>query len=209
MAKLLACVAAIICLLPVPADSFNWDQIMSKTRPALLHVRSPEGSSCTGFVVGSKGDYVITANHCLGSSAIMRVDGIEVNVLIKSLTQDLALLRNDRLSHDRLKLSVNTQLTDLVLAGGYAHGWAVPIFIEDIVVELDATIPHVGAGFIIVRGANRHEAVHGGMSGGPVINIKGEIVGIVQVGSSEDRQMGMRPSAAIMDFVRTYEDAKK
>lgn len=139
--------------------------------------------TCTGFVV--RPHVVLTAKHCLGTA--MALDGnTKVGVLrMSDDSVDLALLSTEStkpaLEFDPLPLHRGQEITGF----GYGFGFTRILWTTGKVMLVDYAPPaepgtdgepveQMTPGIWIDHG------YHGGMSGGPVVNADGEVVGIVQ-----------------------------
>lgn len=131
------------------------------------------GTSCTGFMIKPK--FVLTANHCLQSNSLS-FDGFPGRLIKNDEYLDLALVNVS----EELKPSLTLRDEEVVegegLTGiGYGYGWEIPLVIaEKVVIPNYAVDPGSPTGIIVQGG------YIGGMSGGPVIDKDGQVVGIIQ-----------------------------
>ncbi len=150
--------------------------------------------TCTGEVIAI--GKVLTAAHCIGTN--MKSDGDLVEVVVKAdQTLDLAVLSVN--THQRPSLHLRKEPVvrfEELTAIGYAYGYAklsalyeVAFLLHDFPWSVDNSIPPG----IIVQGG-----YIGGMSGGPVVDVKGLQVSIVQRG---DETVGYGVDA---DTIRTF-----
>ncbi len=127
---------------------------------------------CSGEVIAP--NRVLTAAHCVGDA--MLADGVPVlHVLGTDKFYDLALLDVPTAKPALVLRDGDAVVNEPLLAMGYAWGYNVitTLQVHPILVNI---IPYKGgAPGILVQGA-----YIGGMSGGPVIDRYGEMVGIVQ-----------------------------
>lgn len=134
--------------------------------------------ACTGWAISAR--MYVTADHCTPGKAEWdyRIDGHKAFVLKADGVTDLALVMTDI---DKPLLSLReAPLTvgEGVRAFGYAYGFLEPIVLSLQTQILDYTLEKgIYPGTIFTPG------VIGGMSGGPIVDAQGRIVGIVQRGS--------------------------
>ncbi len=140
-----------------------------------ITVQKEEGQGvCTGFVIAPQ--RVLTAGHCAGNQ--IQVDGVEATALKVDEASDLLLLKSNT---KKTPLEFNDVIVwrfEPLTALGYGLGWKSLVVLHVSVVVV-TQVPAEGfpAGIIV-----QTEYVHG-MSGGPVVDEGGKIVGIVQAGS--------------------------
>lgn len=127
---------------------------------------------CTGFVI--QPDVVLTAKHCVGPD--LMADGYQTKLLQDDAYYDLALISVPKLSKPALTFRATPVITGEELFGiGYGNGWRFPIAMRVRVVHPNV-VPHIGSpSGIISQGG-----FVSGMSGGPQVDLDGNVVGIVQ-----------------------------
>lgn len=132
--------------------------------------------SCSGFQIAPK--RIMTAAHCIGDD--MKADGMPIKVLNKNEYFDLALLEGGSnrpvLAFKEKQVEPNEQL----LAFGYGFGWNKLTIMHERVFLTNYHVVEDGAAGFIVQGG-----YIGGMSGGPVTDLDGKVVGVVQRGNSQ------------------------
>jgi S1-C subfamily serine protease len=134
------------------------------------------GHFCTGFMVDAARGLILTAEHCVSKdNQGVFVDGLEAEVIKKN--HDLAVIKVEPFSRPALDIETSSEIGDPVTAIGYGYG---DLF------RLKRSI----AGTEIADGKRKSDlecdlfALDGpvapGMSGGPIINAKGKVIGITQ-----------------------------
>ena len=165
-------------------------QSIQKTEASTVYIEAVEQEGvgrCTGFVV--QAHLVMTANHCVAD--VMSVDGIAVHPVKVDAVNDLALLYS---STDKAPLHFRDSPVvrfEMVFSIGHAYGWKMLTVLDNRVIMVDGTLETDGVpnGIIVSPG------YIGGMSGGPVVDSHGLVVGIVQRGSA---QVGYGVSVAVI-----------
>lgn len=159
---------------------------LKRTLRSLVAVTHPAEDDktyiCTGAVIDSARGWILTAAHCLG-------DDLEVNDIpaqVVTTDGELAIVKVPVLLGPPIKIAKDVDLLDEVEAIGYGLGHLTVLDrrISAIInneVELDGTaVP--------------------GMSGGPIVNADGELVGIMQRGDGVSFISGP-------DYVRNFVQA--
>lgn len=142
------------------------------------------GYACTGFQI--QPTQILTANHCVHED--MRADGHTPKVLRTDGYYDLALLEVKESKRPLLSLrDYPLDRGEKLVAIGYANGFPLLTQLDVKVLQIAFTpnfdkIPpgiYVSPGYI------------GGMSGGPVIDAYGQVVGMVQRGMEDNQGYGV------------------
>jgi hypothetical protein len=136
--------------------------------------------SCTGFQIAP--DRIMTAAHCVGDE--MTADGIPVSVIAADKYFDLALLKGKKTPMlFRKAIEFRERPVDRfehLTAFGYGFGWNKMSILDEKVFLTNYHVATDGAIGFIVQGG-----YIGGMSGGPVTDESGFVVGVVQRGNSQ------------------------
>jgi S1-C subfamily serine protease len=185
MSRLLAVCALVFALWFPHAEAADWSNVVKilarSTVPLTCSGHNKAG--CTAFSINSAG-YYMTAYHCLGSFEGTGPDGLAMpeeptldgkalNVVFANEELDIAIVRAEK---GRPALRYRTEpleVGDEVAGYGYGYGFAVPIFRSAIV----STFVRDDKGIIWTFLDN---SLVKGMSGGPIVDRQGRIVGINQ-----------------------------
>jgi S1-C subfamily serine protease len=169
---------ALLVFLPALAEAQDWALAAAKVAQASVYLESPD-SGCTGFVIDSERDLILTAAHCLHDD--LYADSLPVEVVFKDIRRDLMVLYVEGIGDDReaLKLAAaNPKLGEEVASHGFGYALEHPMFRIAHVSMEEARIEGMGP-FIAIDAA-----FVGGQSGGAVVNPLGEVVMIVQRASN-------------------------
>lgn len=162
----------------------NFASERSKTlEKAVVFVESADGK-CSGWVINTQAeknqDFVATAAHCDGKE--LTIDGQPAKVKAKFLHEDLLVLEVDDTGKPALKLALkNPDVEDSVTSIGFGYALEKPLFRQ-------AHVSQVGLRLNDAEFPSEYIAIDapfvGGQSGGPVVDGNGNVVMIVQFGSS-------------------------
>jgi S1-C subfamily serine protease len=181
----------------------DWSKVADELAKSVVYIDNAEGS-CSGFVINADArrgdkddkatkatDFVLTAAHCDGAK--LYADHVPANVIYKDDKKDLMVLEVENLDRPALKLAAsNPKIGDSVASFGYGFGLERAMFRTATISDDKFYIPEDGIGgpFIVTDAA-----FVGGQSGGPVANLNGEVVLIVQRGG---QGVGIGVGAEIM-----------
>ena len=163
---------------PTYAQTSTWAGIVERVEKATVQL----AANCTGFVINREKHYVLTANHC-GSDDINKavlVDGKPSKIVHIDIHKDFLVLEVPDLDRPALQRADNDpQIGDEVGSYGYGGGYERPMLRIARVSQNRAIVPDAGPGEWVMLDT----AFVGGMSGGAVVNLKGDVVMIVQMAS--------------------------
>ena len=197
----------------------DWSAVVRKVHAATVHITFPMqalnpftgeiinlDASCSGFVINKAKGYVMTAHHCLNNGTTDELKIVDAPagpmwLVFADESIDLAIISVPKIKGwDALKPSQTAiRQGQEIGAFGYANGWHRPIFRAGYVAStsLDLGFPDFPGQWAVFDGV-----FVGGMSGGPIFNVKGEVVGVVQIGTEE---LGMwRPFSVIYKASKAY-----
>src|SRR6185312_12193223 len=183
-----------------PAGRFA--KVASATAGAVVTIESKsdqEGMQGSGVVIDGRG-YIVTNNHVISEVAInpskykMTVvfnDGKEVpaNLVGRDPKTDLAVIKVDNvdnLSVAKLGDSEKLQVGEQVIAAGAPLGLRSTVT-QGIISALHRPVPLSGDGSdtdTVIDGVQTDAAINHGNSGGPLINMNSDVIGINTAGKS-------------------------
>lgn len=184
--SLFALVLSLLCLSPVLRAVDPWPGVVKHVASALVSVENAEGS-CSGSVIDTARHYVLTAAHCDGAE--LYADRVVAHVLAKDTHEDLLVLKVEDLDPARTALTLatkNPEIQQPVLACGFGYALERPFYRSARIMDNKIVVPGLTQTYI-----GTDATFIGGMSGGPVVNDRGEIVAIVQRGDNASMGIGV------------------
>jgi S1-C subfamily serine protease len=215
--------APIVAAEPVSVATGSIGDIVEAARPSVVSVRQevtqsgPSGPSQgqaagTGFVLSANG-YIVTNNHVIAegdSPVITFADGTSEPAVIVAgdPSRDLAVLRVDRTDLVPLAIgdSDELRLGDELIAVGYALDLnGEPSVTAGILSATNRTITEPN-GAQLVNLLQTDTAINPGNSGGPLLNGRGEVVGINTAIAGQAQNIGfaiaITPVTHVIDALR-------
>ena len=177
---------SVLAFEPVMAQDI-WQPVAAQVEKAIVTI-GQDDTHCTGFIINDHvkkedepdQDYVMTADHCDADKLL--ADNAPAKVVYKDAKKDLLVVAVEDTGRPALRLAKeDPKIGDEVASYGYGFALERPMFRVTHIADDKTYIPEGGIGgpFIVT------DAVFvGGQSGGPVVNIRGEVVMIVQRGGS-------------------------
>lgn len=154
----------------------TFTKMVDKVSSSVIRITGVEEEghfTCTGFVIAA--NRVLTAGHCAGAE--MNADGQAATILKVDEMNDLMLLQVSTAKHAlQLRTSPLVRFEE-VTSIGYGFGWTQLTVLHNDVM-LVTHIPAMG----IAPGIITQTEYIGGMSGGPVVDSHGRVIGMVQRG---------------------------
>ncbi len=163
----------------------DWTTTAGKLAKSVVYIETTQGS-CTGFVINGEAvnkdkehvSWILTAAHCDGPE--LYADQTSAKVLWKDTKKDLLVLETSDLNRPALLIAKdNPKIGDDLASYGYGWGLERPMFRAAHVSDDKTYIPEDGIGGPLIVIDAQYVP---GMSGGPVVNVAGEVVSIVQRG---------------------------
>lgn len=179
------------------AGQLTIPELVKLALPAVVKIETPTGVG-SGFVVSSSG-YVITNNHVIsGSNGNIQItlnNGAQykANVVGTDPGSDLALLKINATGLTALKMGTlaNTQVGEEVVAIGYALDLGgAPTVTSGIVSAKDRAIQETSS---ILGAIQTDAAINHGNSGGPLLNMQGQVVGVNTAIAPNNENGGVSP----------------
>ena len=165
----------------------DWSEVASIIKPSVV-ILMVGGSTGSGVIITDDG-WVITARHVVeGAASINDIDillsdgiGYQCSATYISNELDIALVKIDSSKTDfnaaTLGSSADAMVGDQILAVGNALGLGSPLTYTTGILSAFRIAGHDGNKYI-----QTDAAVNGGNSGGPLLNTKGEVIGIISWG---------------------------
>lgn len=183
---------AVLPLVPVAAMD-PWPGVVKKVEPAIVSVENADGA-CTGFVIDTARKYVLTAAHCDGKE--LYADRVSASVVSKDTHKDLLVLKVAELDPGRTALKLaetNPAVMEQVVSVGYGYALERMFYRSARITDTAVMIPEQGIGGPFI---GTDAPFIGGQSGGPIVNVSGAVVAIVQ--RSDGSALGIGVGAEII-----------
>lgn len=177
-------------LLLASLSATDWSSVIKQVEPSILWANIDGEGGCTAFIINQEKHYLMTAAHCYAGKGTLWADSIPTKVIALDLKKDLMVLEAKDIDPSRpaLKLAAKNPVRgEEVMSVGYGYALERPFFRQAHVQDDQLTIPEGGVGGPFI---STDSPFVGGQSGGPVVNIKGEVVAIVQRGDGGSTGLG-------------------
>lgn len=182
----------IILLSPALASAADWADVIKKVEPSVVYAQVGQEGGCTAFVINTEKHYLLTAAHCYpGEHGVLWVGLVPARVVALDSKKDLMVLEAKDIdpSLPAIKLAAkDPERGQEVMSVGYGYALERPFFRQAHVQDDKLTIPEGGVGGPYI---STDSTFVPGQSGGPVVNIAGELVAIVQRGDSGSTGLGV------------------
>ena len=195
------------------SDSTDVPQLAQAVAPAVVGISSTDtdGTSVGSGVCVASGGYVLTNSHVISNPLNISVhlyggDSVKGELVFDDSAQDIAVVRaNATLPYLKLADTDSVMVGEDVLAVGTPLSLTLKhTFTKGIVSALNRTIRvNTYAGEAYMQNLIQHDAsINPGNSGGPLINAKGEVVGINTLKISGGEGIGFAiPSKSIQSLL--------
>lgn len=184
--SLLLAASVLLSQVSVLADA--WQDVVKKVEKAVVYIEVQGEGACTGFVINSEKKYVMTAAHCYGEK--LWVDRVTASIVSLDTKQDLMVLEVKDLDPAKNQIALaakNPEIRQDVMSVGFGYALERPQF-RSTTVSDNALIADVGIGGPFVAVSTSFTP---GQSGGPVVDINGDVVSIVQRGDGGTLGLGV------------------
>ena len=187
---------------PVPTATPTRSEVVTQVRPSVVYIVASEGLSGTGFIY--KTGYILTNAHVVGENTQVNVYTSQGKRLVGDVIGsggwniDLAVIRAP-LSSRSLNFQRRTNVGDEAIAIGFPDG-GVGMTVTEGIVSSKGKSPYEDTDVI-----QTSAAINPGNSGGPLINSKGEVIGVNTWGPSEP---GGQRTIQNIGFAITAEEAQ-
>lgn len=174
--------AAFILLTPPPTlpsiSNIILSTGLSTVHTLSMDVADESAMTCSGFVI--KTATVATANHCVGPvGSPVTVEKYDGRVLVRDDSTGVAVV-NVAVAKNLLRIAKKAPLLgEALISVGYAEPAYNAIGISSEVIATDTAVLELPTGNILNKPSIQ------GMSGGPVVNRAGEVVGMIQASNTQ------------------------
>ncbi len=164
----------------LPASDEPIAEVAEAVLPAVVQIEAPRGGLGSGFIYDPDG-FIFTNAHVVGNSSSVTVvlqDGTRLRgqVVVNQPSADVAVVKVEATGLTAVPLSEDEpRVGQLAIAMGSPFGLDQTVT-AGIVSALDRDIP-IG-GDILKNAIQTDAAINSGNSGGPLVNRKGEVIGI-------------------------------
>src|SRR3990167_4712287 len=177
---LLSAIAALL-LVAAPAFAMDWSAAAAKMMASSVEIKDKSGQTyCTGFVIDNERDFVLTADHCMheanGADSAAVVEGKNAWEIQGDGLFDYAVLNIPGIDKPALRPPTKPLKTgNQVGSFGFGAGINPGMFRTAYVAAAKMVLFKMPGTFVVYD-----TTFIGGMSGGPIVDTNGRVVGMVQ-----------------------------
>lgn len=181
-----------LLVLTLPLRATDWSSVIKTLERSIVWIEVGDQGACTGFVIDQTRHYVMTAAHCSpGEQVTLWADRVPAKVISRDTKKDLMVVEAKDIDPSRPALrpaAKNPERGQELMSAGFGFALERPFFGQTHVQDDALVIPdgNVGGPYI-----STDSSFVGGQSGGPVVNIAGEVVMIVQRGDAGTTGLGV------------------
>ncbi len=183
--------------------------LVAKVRPAVVAINTEQGAG-SGWVIDKVG-YIVTNNHVVHGASTITVtldDGrsFKARVVGADSLSDIAVLQIDTPGLKDIPIGDNSQdhTGNLVIAIGNPLDLGLSVT-SGIISALNVSLP-IAPGQTVDDLIQTDAAINAGNSGGPLINMKGEVIGINSIKISQAGYEGMAYAISMRTALPVIQD---
>lgn len=199
---------AFFLLTPSIGQTFNWTEAAAKVNKSVIRLTiGNEEGSCTAFSINEKAHFFMSAAHCASVNGVFEsATHARLEPVWYSEEMDVMVLMGSELSRPALKAAKSDPVVgNDIMAVGYGWGFDKPLFraghVSQMYLGLYDLFP--GQEFLVTD-----FVIIPGMSGGPIVNTKSEVVSVNQLGDSSTIGLG-RPISRIYAATKEFWERRK
>lgn len=192
---------------PLGAGATDWSDVAKEAGKSVVWAQVGEQGGCTAFVINQAKHYLLTASHCKPNEhGELWVAGVSTRIVFLDPKRDLMVVEAKDIdpATPALKLAAkNPVIGEDVMSIGFGFALERPFFRQAHIQDDKMVINGIDGGPFV----STDSPFVGGQSGGPVVNIKGEVVLIVQRGDNGTTGLGVGVET-IREIVGRFFEAK-
>ena len=182
----------LLLIFSASARAADWSDAAKKAEQAVVWLQVGAEGGCTAFVINQEKHYLLTASHCKpeGEHGELWADRVQATIISLDTKADLMVLEVKNLDPSRTALKLadsNPVIGQEVMSIGFGFALERPFFRQAHIQDDKMALSGVDGGPFV----STDSPFVGGQSGGPVINIAGQVVLIVQRGDGGTTGLGV------------------
>lgn len=191
MKRLLSVLSLLVLMVVAPLGATDWSDVVKKVERSVVWAQVGESGGCTAFIINQEKHFLLTASHCKpDQGAMLWVDGVSTRIVFLDPKRDLMVVEAKDIDPARPALRLahrNPIIGEEVMSIGFGYALERPFFRQTHVQDDKMALSGIDGGPFI----STDSPFVGGQSGGPVVNIAGEVVLIVQRGDGGTTGLGV------------------